>query len=225
VVLAAREPQEGTVAREALASLCSTYWYPLYAFIRRQGIAPAEAEDLTQEFFYQFLEQEALRKVAPANGKFRSFLLACLKHFLGKERVRAHAARRGGGCRIIPLESPEAQFASEPADNLSPEVLFDQRWAAMMLNCTLKDLGQEYAQRGGADLFEDLIGFLPGCRSKESRAELAARRQMSAGALDVAIHRLRRRFGVLLHQRLAQTVSTEEEVEAELRYLISVLAI
>ena len=223
VVLAARDQKDGTVGREALASLCSTYWYPLYAFIRRKGIPPVEAEDLTQEFFYQFLEQDALGKVAPASGKFRSFLLACLKHFLAKERVRARAARRGGGRPLIPLDSPEAQYALEPADNVTPELLFGQRWAATILKCTLHDLRQEYAARGVAALFEDLMGFLPGCRGKLTRPELAERHHMSNGAIDVAIHRLRRRFGALLHGRVAQTVSAEDEIEAELRYLISVI--
>jgi RNA polymerase sigma-70 factor (ECF subfamily) len=223
VVLAARDQKEGTAAREALASLCSTYWYPLYAFIRRQGIPPTEAEDLTQEFFYHFLEQDALRKVAPTAGKFRSFLLACLKHFLAKERVRARAARRGGGCQIIPLDSPEAQYALEPANHLTPDLLFDRHWAATILRCTLEDLRQEYAARGAAALFDDLMGFLPGCRSKASRADLALKHKLTPGAIDVAIHRLRRRFGVLLHQRLAQTVSAEDEVETELCYLISIL--
>src|SRR5438105_15842248 len=125
VVLAAREKDDGARARQALATLCSTYWYPLYAFIRRQGNAPHEAEDLTQEFFYNFLERDSLRNVAPAGGKFRSFLLTCLKHFLINEKVKAKAQRRGGGHVLISLEADlaETQYSLEPADNVTPEVL------------------------------------------------------------------------------------------------------
>src|SRR5436309_2738006 len=134
VVLAARE-KDGTVAREALASLCSTYWYPLYAFIRRQGSNPHEAEDLTQEFFLRFLERHALGSVQPAAGKFRSFLLACLKHFLANQRERAHAQRRGGGQGPVRLDSADAEtrYASEPADQRTPEAVFDRRWAFAVL--------------------------------------------------------------------------------------------
>src|SRR6266487_6246916 len=127
VVLAARE-KDGTVAREALASLCSTYWYPLYAFIRRQGSTPHEAEDLTQEFFLRFLERHALGSVQPAAGKFRSFLLACLKNFLANERERAHAQRRGGGRPLVPLDSGKAEtrYSLEPADHRTPEAVFER---------------------------------------------------------------------------------------------------
>src|SRR6266571_6005243 len=125
VVLAARD-KDGTAAQEALANLCSTYWYPLYAFIRRQGSNPHEAEDLTQEFFFRFLERHALGSVQPAAGKFRSFLLACLKNFLANERERAQAQRRGGGQLLVPLDSADAEtrYSSEPADPRTPEVLF-----------------------------------------------------------------------------------------------------
>src|SRR5712692_2445909 len=144
VVLAARE-KDGTAAQEALASLCSTYWYPLYAFIRRQGSSPHDAEDLTQEFFLHFLERNALGNVRPAAGKFRSFLLICLKHFLANERERAHAQRRGGGRPPVPLESrdSETRYSLEPADNRTPEVMFERRWAFAVLQRTLAELRSE----------------------------------------------------------------------------------
>src|SRR5881628_2036745 len=130
VVLTARE-KDGTAAQEALASLCSTYWYPLYAFIRRQGSSPHEAEDLTQEFFYRFLERHALGRVQPAAGKFRSFLLACLKNFLANQRERAHAQRRGSGRALVSLDSGDAEtrYSLEPPDNRTPEAEFERRWA------------------------------------------------------------------------------------------------
>jgi DNA-directed RNA polymerase specialized sigma24 family protein len=225
LVLAARD-QDGALAREALASLCSTYWYPLYAFIRRSGIAPHDAEDLTQEFFYHFLERHSLGSIHPAAGKFRSFLLACVKNFLANERERAQAQRRGGGRPVIPLNSADAQarFAAEPADQRTPEALFERRWAFAMLERTMTELRREYTTAQKSDLFEALQGFLPCGLGIVSRAELVANRGMSAGALDVAIHRLRQRFGVLLREQVARTVSTDTEVDEEIRYLISLLS-
>jgi RNA polymerase sigma-70 factor (ECF subfamily) len=224
VVLAARAG-EGTAAKAALADLCSTYWYPLYAFIRRRGSGPQEAEDLTQEFFCRFLERNALAAVEPAAGKFRSFLLACLKNFLANERERAQARRRGGGCAVVSLDSLEGEtrYTSGPVDNLSPDALFERRWALAMVERTLEILRQECGAGAKRQQFEELQGFLPGGHGSVSRAELAAKRGVSVGAIDVAIHRLRQRFGVLLREQVAQTVSSEAEVEDELRYLVSVL--
>ena len=222
VVLEARD-QNGAQAAEALARLCSTYWYPLYAFIRRRGSSPEEAEDLTQGFFSHFLERKALARVQPAEGKFRSFLLACLKNFLGKERERAQAQRRGGGCRLASLDGEEAEtrYAAELAHQLTPEVLFQRRWALAVLAQALKALRQEYCAAGKGALFEDLQGFLPGGVEGPSRQEIAAQRGVSAGSIDVAIHRLRQRFGARLREQVAETVSSEAEVDDEIRYLIS----
>jgi RNA polymerase sigma-70 factor (ECF subfamily) len=224
VVLAARD-KHGTAAQEALASLCSTYWYPLYAFIRRQGSNPHEAEDLTQEFFLRFLERHALGSVQPAAGKFRSFLLACLKNFLANERERAQAQRRGGGQPLVPLDSANAEtrYSSEPADARTPEVLFERRWAFAVVERTMKDLRCEYSSSEKRELFDDLEGFLPGGQGNASRAELASKRGVSVGAIDVAIHRLRQRFGGLLREQVVKTVSSDAEVEEEIRYLISVI--
>ncbi len=213
------------MAREALATLCSRYWYPLYAFIRRQGSSPHEAEDLTQEFFCRFLERNSIQHVRPAAGKFRSFLLACLKNFLANERERAQAQRRGGGRPLIPLDGvkAKARYAAEPADQRTPEALFERRWALAVLERTLTELQREYTVAEKSDLFEALQGFLPGGQGNSSRAELAARRGISVGAIDVAIHRLRQRFGALLREQVAQTVSTDGEVDEEIRYLITLL--
>ena len=132
VVLAARD-QDRPDAAEALASLCSTYWYPLYAFIRRRGSSPHEAEDLTQEFFYRFLERHALESVQPTAGKFRSFLLTCLKNFLANERERAQAQRRGGGQPLVPLDGGDAEtrYSLEPVDHRTPDAVFERRWALL----------------------------------------------------------------------------------------------
>jgi DNA-directed RNA polymerase specialized sigma24 family protein len=224
VVLAARE-RDGTVAQDALASLCLAYWYPLYAFVRARGHTPQDAEDLTQEFFRRFLAHNSLENVSPARGKFRSFLLACLKHFLTNEWGRAHAQRRGGGVVTIPLEGggAETRWSLEPKDYSTPDALFEKSWAYALLERTVKTLQAEYAAKGKSETFEDLSGYLPGGRSGESRADLAARRGISVGALDVAVHRLRQRFGALLREQVAQTVSSDSEVDEEIRYLISIL--
>jgi RNA polymerase sigma-70 factor (ECF subfamily) len=224
VVLAARE-KDGTGTREALASLCSTYWLPLYAFIRRQGSSPYEAEDLTQEFFFRFLERHSVGHVHLAGGKFRSFLLACLKHFLANERERAHAQRRGGGQSLVPLTGTDAEtrYSLEPADQRAPEAMFDRRWAFAVLERTMTELRQEYTTAGKSELFEAFQSFLPGGQGNVSRAYLAAKRGVSAGAIDVAIHRMRQRFGLLLREQVAQTVTCEAEVDEEIRYLISVI--
>lgn len=225
VVLAARDQNDGKPAREALAKLCSTYWYPLYAYVRRWGGAPHEAEDLTQEFFRQFLERESLKCVQPTEGKFRSFLLSCLKHFLLNERKRAGAQRRGGGQPVVPLDgaTAEEQYLREAADPLTPELLFERQWAFTLLEQALRHLHQDYARRGQSKLFEALRGFLPGAGAGLSRAEAAARCGLSLGALDVAVHRLRQRFGATLREDVARTVSSVSEVEEEIRHLISVL--
>jgi RNA polymerase sigma-70 factor (ECF subfamily) len=224
VVLTARE-QDESVAREALGKLCSTYWYPIYAMVRRQGFPPHEAEDLTQEFFYRFLARDSLRSVTPEAGKFRSFLLGCLKHFLINERERAQTQRRGGGCPTLPLEgaTAETRYLLEPADNVTPEVLFDRRWALTVLDQALQQLGEDYAARQQGDLFESLKAFLPGSQVKVSRTEAAARHNLSVSALDVAIHRLRQRFCALLRAQVAETVASPDQVEEELRYLVSML--
>jgi RNA polymerase sigma-70 factor (ECF subfamily) len=225
MVLTARD-QEGTAAREALDSLCTTYWYPLYAFIRRQGVTAEEAEDLTQEFFHRFLRRNALDSVRPTAGKFRSFLLVCLKNFLANERERAQAQRRGGGRPLLTLngEDAETRFSLEPADPLTPEMAFERHWAFAVLERTMAELKREYSTGEKRQQFEDFQGFLPGGQGATSRADLAAKRGVTVGAIDVAVHRLRQRFGVLLREQVTQTVSCEDEVEEEIRYLISVLS-
>ena len=225
VVLTAARADDGTAARNALARLCSVYWYPLYAFCRRQGRQPHDAEDLTQEFFSRLLEKNGLASVRPEHGRFRSFLLVSLKNFLANERERAHAQRRGGGRAVVSLDGAEAEtrYALEPADGLTPEMIFERRWAFAVLERTLNALRREYAGAEKSELFEQLEGFLPGGHGNASREELAAKRGVSVGAIDVAIHRLRQRFGAQLREQVSETVSSEAEVKEEIRHLISIL--
>lgn len=224
VVLAAQE-QATPAGREALAHLCSAYWAPLYAFVRRRGRSPEDAEDLTQEFFYQFLERHSLGHVHPEGGRFRSFLLVCLKNFLANEFERARAQRRGGGQRLISLNTPDAEALCpvEQGEELTPEMAYDRRWVFTVLQRALEELRRAYIAEQKGDLFEQLEGFLPGGHSGVSRIELAEKRRVSVGAIDVAIHRLRQRFGALLRAQVAETVASEAEVEGEIRHLLSVL--
>jgi len=225
MVLTAARGDDGTAARDALARLCSIYWYPLYAFCRRQGRQPHDAEDLTQAFFARLLEKNGLASVAPEHGRFRSFLLASVKNFLANEWERAHAQRRGGGQPVISLDGTDAEtrYALEPADGLTPEMVYERRWAFAVLERTISALRGEYAAEGKIELFEQLEGFLPGGHGNVSRAELAVKRGVTMGAIDVAVHRLRQRFGALLRDQVAETVSSEAEVKEEIRHLISIL--
>ena len=215
--------QSGPGAKEALAQLCSTYWYPLYAFIRRKGFSPHDAQDLTQEFFYNFLERDSLQSVAPAGGKFRSYLLACLKHFLSNQKRGQQAQKRGAGIPVVSLDAlaADTRYLTEPTDTDTPEMLFERRWAWTVLEQTTAELQREYAQRAASEMFDDLRGFLSSKQATASRAELARKHGITAGAIDVAIHRLRHRFGVLLREQILRTVSSPDEVEQELRYLMS----
>ncbi|HEV2207813.1 MAG TPA: sigma-70 family RNA polymerase sigma factor [Verrucomicrobiae bacterium] len=224
VVLAAKEGKGS--AAEAVAALCSSYWYPIYAFIRRTGASPHEAEDLTQEFFCRVLQREWLGNVHPAGGKFRSFLLRCVKNFLANERDKVLAQRRGGGRAPVPLEREDAEtrYMFEPADPITPDMVYERQWVFELLERTVESLRSEYAKTNKLDWFEQLRGFLPGGREELSRAEMAQKRGLSANAIDVAIHRLRQRFGAVLRQKVAETVSCEAEVDEEIRHLMSVLS-
>ncbi len=223
LVLNARDAE--TESQEALGKLYLKYWYPIYAFIRRHGSTPHEAEDLTQEFFYRVLQRDWLANVHPAKGKFRSFLLVCVKNFLSNERDKVLAKRRGGGQQLVALASKDAEtrYSFEPADPASPDVLFERQWVFELLQQTLELLRQEFAQLNKLDSFEAMQGFLPGGQETISRAEIAQKKGLSANAVDVAIHRLRQRFGALLRQRVAETVSSNSEVDEEIRHLMSVL--
>jgi RNA polymerase sigma factor (sigma-70 family) len=226
LVLAAREGHPSQ-ARAALDELCRTYWYPLYAYVRRRGNPPAEAEDLTQAFFARLLEKELLRDLTPGMGRFRSFLLTTLKHFLANEWDRARAQKRGGGKALISLdeEQAEARYRVEPADPVTPETLYEQRWAWTVLEQVLGRLREEFVATERAELFDQLQVFLSaGKPPPNAYAEAAARTGLKEGTVKVAVHRLRRRYGELLRAQIAQTVADPREVEDELRYLIQVLA-
>lgn len=224
VVLAAGD-SSAPGAKEALERLCRTYWYPLYAFARRQGHSPHDAQDLTQEFFAWLLESKHLRVADSERGKFRSFLLGMLKNFLSDERKRAQAQKRGGGQALISLDaaSAEERFDLEPATDLTPEIIFDRRWAWTVMEQTVARLREEYVSAGRAELFEELKHFQPGEEAGQSYAEVAARLGLTESAVKSAIWRLRQRHRDLLREEIAHTVATPADVDEEVRYLVAVL--
>ena len=212
-------------AHAALEKLCRAYWFPLYAYVRRRGYSPADAEDLTQEFFARLLERNAVASVAPEKGRFRSFLLACMNHFLAEEWHKARAQKRGGG-KVIPLDlqSAETQLGEIPVENFTPEKAFEHRWAITLLEQVYQRLGTEYRAEGKAMLFDALRTTLAGASNAAPYAELARQLDMSEGAVKVAVHRLRQRYRALLRDTIADTVSGPDEVEDELCYLFRTLA-
>ena len=225
VVLAAGR-SDSTHARTALEKLCCTYWQPIYAYVRRQGHRSHDAQDLTQEFFSRLLEKKSLADVDRAKGRFRSFLLASLKHFLANEWDKAKAQKRGGGQLLISIDAQSAETACgiDPADQASAEKIFERRWALTLLDHALQRLRQEHVQEGKEHLFEQLKGTLTEASRSVRYAEIAAQLEMSEGAVKVAVHRLRQRYRELLRAEIADTVATPGEVEEEIRALFSALA-
>jgi RNA polymerase sigma-70 factor (ECF subfamily) len=225
VVLAATD-RETPEAVAALEQLCRTYWYPLYAFVRRQGHGAQDGEDLLVGFFARFLEKHYLDDVDQAKGRFRSFLLAALKHYLANEWDKAKAVRRGGRVEFLSLESEaaESRYWEEPASELTPEKLYEQRWACALLERVMERLQHDFDASGKAPAFEALKCFLQGEGRSVSYAELAVRHGLSEGALKMRVQRLRQRYQRLLREEIAHTVARPEEVEDEIRHLFSVVS-
>jgi len=213
-------------AAAALHRLCSLYWYPIYAFIRRRGANYHEAEDLTQAFFAHLLERQALQKVKQNKGKFRSFLLASLSNYLNNEWDKRHALKRGGQSQVISLDEADAEglYHNEPAGDLSPEKLFDRRWAAMIVEKVLAQLREEYRSANNADVLARLEPLLTQEITPGLYAQLAAEFNVNEGTVKVALHRLRRRFGELLRREVGITVTDAAALDEEIRYLFSALS-
>lgn len=214
-----------TKSFEALEALCKTYWYPLYTFIRRKGYAPHDAQDLTQSFFERVLEKDYLKAVDPKKGKFRSFLLASLDHFLANEWRRTQAQKRGGGAAIVSLDdTAEQKYLQIAASDLSPERLFEQQWATTLLEQVVVRLRDEFIASGRWQTFEELKAFLTGEKKAVSYGELAKKLTTTEGALKMTVSRMRQRYGELLRLEIANTVSSPAEVEEELRALLAALS-
>jgi RNA polymerase sigma-70 factor (ECF subfamily) len=224
VVLAARD-RDAPQAEQALAALCEAYWYPLYAFVRRQGHDPDQAADLTQEFFARLLEKDYLKAVDRTRGRFRSFLLAACTHFLANERDRAHAMRRGGGRPPVSIDvrRAEGRYRAEPAHELTAERLYQRRWALTLLDGVLERLGEESRRAGKVLLYQHLKVALTGAEGAVPYARVGAELGMSEAAVKKAAERLRRRFRELLRHRIAETVADPAEVDDEIRDLFAIL--
>jgi RNA polymerase sigma factor (sigma-70 family) len=225
LVLLARE-RASPQADEALAALCGAYWYPLYTYIRRQVQTAEQAEDLTQEFFARLLEKDFLRTVDRERGRFRAFLLACCKHFLANERDRAGARKRGGDCsiRTLDFQSAADRYCLEPADTMTPEKLFERRWALTLLDQALEQLGQEFAQADKGELFERLKGTLVGGADHQSHAEIGAALGMTEAAVKKAAQRLRERYRAIVRELIAATVDGPGAIDNEIQTLFAVLS-
>lgn len=210
----------------ALEKLCREYWYPLYAFLRRLGHSPADAEDLAQGFFAYLLANELVSKADRTMGRFRTFLLGCLQRWLSNQSQRDHAARRGGGARPVSLDSLQAEerYALEPRTDETPASHYERTWAETLIGETVRRLQAEFAAVGQCARFEALQPALLGSNSAVRYAEIAAATGLDEGAVKVAVHRLRKRFGQILRATVADTVADPAEADAELRYLLRIIA-
>jgi len=226
LVLASARDQSQT-GRAALAALCQTYWYPLYAFARRRGHSPHDSQDLTQGFFLHILEHRALSGVDRLKGKFRSFLLACFQNYLSVETRRAQRLKRGGQCQFVSLdlESAENRYRYEPADYLTAEKIFEARWALALLDHAMIVLREEYVGRGKELLFDTLKGYVGiGENTSEASYEEAAKALgIGVGTVKTFIHRLRNRYLAVVREEVARTVSDPAEIESEIRALCDAL--
>lgn len=220
--LGASDPQR---AGAALGELCEIYWYPIYAFIRRSGHSPVDAEDHTQSFFVELLRRDDFQKADPDCGKLRSYLMGAAKHFLSRQRDKDRALRRGGGVVPVSIDQARAEeiYALEPVDDVTPESLYERRWAMTLLQRAMGSLRKQYEARDKQKDFEMLVPFLS-WNSGESYEQTAAALGNTVGRTKVAVHRLRKRYRAALVQEIADTVSDESEVQDELTFIFTVFA-
>ena len=211
---------------EALSSLCEMYWYPVYALIRRQGYSADDGADLTQEFFTRVLEKHYFHDADPTRGRFRAFLCASVRHFLSNQRDRARTLKRGGSQAPISLdvETAEGRYQLEPHHDLTPEKLFDRRWALIQLDRALTRVRDDFVSAGKGELFDRLKGFLTGDTDEVPYGEMAKSMGMSEGAVKVAVHRLRRHFRDTLVEQIAETVSDPTDINPEIQYLLNAVS-
>jgi len=225
VVLSARK-KDSPQSAAALETLCRTYWYPLYAYVRRQGQSPPDAQDLTQEFFARLLQKDYLKAAAREKGRFRTFLIVALKRFLANEWDRLRAQKRGGGQQILSLDTEiaEERYRVEPVEGATADKIYERRWALTLLDQTMNRLREEFTAAGKASDFKHLKACLTAERGDISYAEIAAGLGQTEGSVRVMVHRLRKRFREIFREEIAHTVSSAEDIEEEVRYLMGVLA-
>lgn len=215
-----------TKSTEALETLCRTYWYPLYAFCRRRGFSPPDGEDLTQQFFAVFIEENSFATASPDRGRFRNFLLASFKNFLANDHHRRMTVKRGGRVAFVSIDDHdlEGHFRREPTDSDTPENLYDRAWALTLLGKVMKDLKDEFTSDGKAAMFETLQVFLTGDKSEVTYEKIGADLGVTESAIKMSVMRLRQRYGQRLREEIAQTLSDLTGVEDELRHLVQALA-
>lgn len=225
LVVAAAKKDSQVDSGEALEQLCGNYWYPLYAYVRRRGFSADESSDLTQAFFAQLLEKNSIEHADPDRGKFRTFMLTSLKNFISNQWRSEQAQKRGGHLKKISLEIArgEEKYALEPVESVTPEKLFDRRWAMTLLTTTFDKLQTEYEKNNRQSLFEKIKPYLVGNNDKVPYKDVSDALGITENAVKVAVHRLRKRCGVLLREEIAQTVSSEEEIDEELRDMFATL--
>jgi RNA polymerase sigma-70 factor (ECF subfamily) len=218
--------ENSSAARDALASLCEAYWYPLYAYVRRRGADADDARDLTQGFLTSLLERRDFGRLRPDRGRFRAFLLASLKHFLSNDAARQRALKRGGGVVPLPLvfddafDNAEQRYRIEPIESATPETLYERRWAFMLIERVLSQLRQEWERKGRAAEFDALKESLLQSAPAAGYAAVAERLGTTEGNIRVAVHRLRRSFQIRLRQHISETVADPGDVDDEIRYLV-----
>ncbi len=224
LILKAAGHESDSRAQRALEELCKIYWFPLYAYVRHRGESPDDAEDITQSFFVRVIEKGTLSAASRERGKFRSFILASMKNFLSDENRKLHAKKRGEN-RIISFDSQsaESRYRAEPEDHMTPEKLFERRWALSLLGQVMKTLRDDYARAGREKLFEKIRFGITCEAAKVPYAQIAEEMNMSEGAVKVAVHRLRKDYRRQLRREIAHTVSSAEEIDEELRYVLKTL--
>jgi RNA polymerase sigma-70 factor (ECF subfamily) len=224
-VVVAAGGEDSSAARAALATLCDTYWYPLYAYVRRRGTSADDARDLTQGFLASLLERRDFEHVRQERGRFRAFLLASLQHYLSNDVAHRRALKRGGGITFLPLAFDEAEgrYRIEPEESTTPETLYERRWALTVIERVLSQLRREWEAAGRETEFDELKSCLLGVNPSGGYAAIAARLGTSEGAVKTAVHRLRRRFQGDLRTHIAETVSDPDDVDDEIRFLVRAL--
>ena len=217
---------DSSAARAALATLCETYWYPLYAYVRRRGTNADDARDLTQGFLTSLLERRDFEHLRQERGRFRAFLLASLQHFLANDAARRRTQKRGGDVMFVPLafDDAEGRYLVEPAESTTPETLYERRWALTVIDRVLSELRREWEADGRESEFDELKSCLLGINPPGGYAAIATRLGTSEGAVKTAVHRMRRKFQGALRKDIAETVSDPDDVDDEIRYLVRVLS-